>query len=124
MYVCQCVYVSWSSYFHIVEDKEKRLQGQPLVKLKGVKVWRRVLVVTGGCSTWSSLDVWSARKQIRHGSKEGGRGRREREEGGRGRREREEGGRGRREGEGGGREREEGGNQVTATHLTRSESDS
>ena len=42
--------LSWPAHLHVVEDEEESLDGESLEELKGVEVWRRVLmvIVVGG----------------------------------------------------------------------------
>ena len=66
LYVCVCEREREreASYLHVVEDEEESFNGQPLEKLKRVKVSWRVLMVVVGRRIGISLKVRSKYKKI------------------------------------------------------------
>lgn len=57
--------VQYSTYLHVVEDEEKRFNGEPLKELKRIKVSGRMLVVVVGRRVWTSHQIRSARERER-----------------------------------------------------------
>ena len=53
--------LSWPAHLHVVEDEEESLDGESLEELKGVEVWRRVLMVVVVGGVGCPLEVGSAR---------------------------------------------------------------